>query len=171
MSAYTRQSPSQTIGPMYGFALYRDGMDRSVEPGDSAEIVIEGLLLDGDGEPIPYPDALIELWQGDQLVRGRTDPFGLWRVYVRRPESIPELPDGRQQAPHLNVTVWARGLTKQAQTRVYFPAEEAANAADPILALVESERRDLLVAKAQDDGSLRFDISLQGERETVFFDF
>ncbi len=73
------------------------------------------------------------------------------------------------QAPHLEVAVFARGVLKMLVTRIYFPDEEEANAADPVLASVEPERRDALVAR-EDDGVLVFDIHLQGERETPFFD-
>jgi protocatechuate 3,4-dioxygenase alpha subunit len=81
------------------------------------------------------------------------------------------LPDGRVQAPYVNVTIFARGLLAQAQTRLYFPDETAANAADPILAKVPTARRQTLLAHEQNDGVLRFDIRLQGENETVFFSF
>lgn len=166
-----RQSPSQTIGPMYGYALYKPGMDSTVGPDDPEAVTIEGLLLDGDDEPIPYPEGLIEVWQGNQFARARTDAFGLWRVRVRKPSAVPELPGAGDQAPHLNVTVFARGLLKQVQTRVYFPDEPAANAHDPVLNRVESDRRGLLIAQRQEDGRLRFDIRIQGNRETVFFEF
>ena len=169
----TAQSPSQTIGPMYGFALYESGMEHAVDPGTPGAVTIEGFLLDGDGEPIAYPDAMIEVWQGEQFARSRTDPFGTWRVHVRKPTAaeMPRLPDGEPQAPHLNVTIWARGLMKQAVTRVYFPDEGDANAADPVLALVDPQRRFLLVGQEQAAGVLRFDIHVQGEHEAVFFDF
>ncbi|HWT92647.1 MAG TPA: hypothetical protein VN238_06595 [Solirubrobacteraceae bacterium] len=165
------QSPSQTIGPMYGFALCEEGMDRAVAPDDPHAVTVTGVLLDGDGEPIQHPDALIEVWQGEQFARCRTDAFGRWSVLVRKPAQVPPLPGGKAQAPHLNVTVWARGLMKQAQTRLYFPDEAARNADDPVLALVEADRRPLLVAERESDRVLRFDIRIQGPRETVFFDF
>jgi protocatechuate 3,4-dioxygenase, alpha subunit len=165
------QSPSQTIGPMYGYALYEAGMDSTVEAGDPQAVTLEGLLLDGDDEPIPYPEGLIEVWQGDQFARARTDAFGVWRVRVRKPDSLPPLPDASPQAPHLNVTVFARGLLKQAQTRVYFPDETTANSTDPILGLVDPDRRELLIAQRLQDGTLKFDIRIQGDRETVFFEF
>ncbi|HET6509007.1 MAG TPA: hypothetical protein VFG42_19595 [Baekduia sp.] len=156
---------------MYGFALQQEGMERSVADDDPAALRIEGVVLDGAGEPLCYPDALVEVWHGDQFTRARTDPFGAWHVVVRKPADPGALPDGRTLAPYLHVTVWARGLMKQAETRLYFPDEQVANALDPVLALVEEGRRDLLVARRQDDGSLRFDIHLQGEREMVFFGF
>jgi len=126
---------------------------------------IEGRLLDGAGEPVP--DGLLEVWQGEQLARCGTDPEGAFHVVVRKPEPAPG-PDGRPQAPHLNVTVFARGLLRHLLTRVYFPDEAAANAADPVLQLVEPARRAALVAR-DEGGALRFDVRLQGEGETVFF--
>lgn len=165
------QSPSQTIGPMYGYSLYADWMDRSVDPAAPAAQLIRGVVLDGDGEPIAYPDALVEVWHGEQFTRGRTDPFGRWHVWMRKPDTGLTLPDGTALAPYLHVTVWARGLMKQAETRLYFPDETEANGRDPILGLVEPDRRPTLIAVRQPDGSLRFDIRLQGDRETVFFEF
>ncbi|MFI8194639.1 protocatechuate 3,4-dioxygenase subunit alpha [Streptomyces sp. NPDC085946] len=165
------QSPSQTIGPMYGYALYAKGMNRSTDPDEPGAVLIRGAVLDGEGEPVAHPDALVEVWLGDQFTRARTDAFGVWHVWVRKPEGGLELPDGTTLAPYLHATVWARGLMKQAETRIYFPDEAAANAADPVLARVPENRRHTLVAVPEDDGSLRFDIRLQGENETVFFDF
>jgi protocatechuate 3,4-dioxygenase alpha subunit len=163
------QSPSQTIGPLYGFALMFEGSDEAVPPDSPGAVRIEGLILDGDGVPLSWPEGFIEFWEGDQWARARTDEDGLYRVVVRKPAPAPT-PDGDVQAPHLNVTVFARGLLKQALTRVYFPDETAANADDPILALVPEEDRGLLIAEQRGD-ALRFDIRLQGENETPFFAF
>jgi protocatechuate 3,4-dioxygenase alpha subunit len=102
------------------------------------------------------------------MARGRTDDTGRYSVVVRKPAPT-ATPDG-ELAPHLNVAVFARGLLKQVVTRIYFPDEEAANAADPVLELVPPEDRELLVAVPEGD-VLRFDIHLQGERETPFFAF
>ena len=104
-----------------------------------------------------------------RATRARTDADGRYSVVVRKPEPTPT-PDGAVAAPHLNVTVFARGLLKQLLTRVYFPDETAANAADPILELVPPGDRDLLIAKPEGE-LLRFDIRLQGEDETPFFAF
>ena len=164
------QSPSQTIGPMYGYALYDRGMERTVDPGAPGAVLISGSVLDGDGEPLAHPDALVEVWHGEQFARARTDAFGVWHVWVRKPATGVELPDGTVLAPYLHATVWARGLMKQAETRIYFPDEEAANAADPVLACVPEHRRHTLVAVPV-PGGLRFDIRLQGDDETVFFEF
>lgn len=139
-------------------------------------IVLEGLVLDGAGQVVP--DAMIEIWQADAAGRyvdessnsgfigwGRasTGEDGLYRFVTIRPGRV----DG-EQAPHIAVGVFGRGLIKRLATRVYFE-DEAANASDPILALAPAERRDTLVARKVGD-VWRFDIVLQGERETVFFD-
>jgi protocatechuate 3,4-dioxygenase alpha subunit len=153
-------TPSQTIGPFFGFALpFDDGPDATGAHARSA-VRIEGQLLDGASEPVS--DGLIEVWAGVDFARCRTDPEGAYHVMVPRPPAAPP------HAPHLNVTVFARGLLRQVATRIYFPEEEAANAADPALARVEPERRSTLIAQ-RDGDVLRFDIHLQGEGETVFF--
>ena len=162
-------SPSQTIGPLYGFALMYEGSDATVDPQSPEAIRIEGRVLDGALEPVAYPEGMIEVWAGAQWARGRTDEEGRFAFVVHKPERI-ALPDGRLQAPHLNVSVFARGLLKQAQTRVYFPDEEEANAEDPVLDRVPADDRHTLVARPK-DGVLIFDVHLQGEQETVFFDF
>jgi protocatechuate 3,4-dioxygenase alpha subunit len=162
-------SPSQTIGPLYGFALMFEGSQFAVQPGTPGAVRLAGRVLDGAGEPLSYPESMVEVWHGDQWARGRTDADGRFEFVVSKP--VPEpLPDGREQAPYLNLSVFARGLLKQAQTRIYFPDEEAANASDPVLALVPEADRHTLVAR-DEDGALRFDVHLQGEHETVFFDF
>jgi protocatechuate 3,4-dioxygenase alpha subunit len=159
-------SPSQTIGPLYGFALMFEGSEHLVEPRSPGAIRLEGTLHDGNG-PLAYPDGMLEVWHGDLWARSRTDEHGVFRFVVVKPEAA-TLPTGEPQAPHLNVTVFSRGLLKPAQTRMYFQDEEA-NARDPVLRLVPAEDRHTLIATTDGDG-LRFDIHLQGERETVFFD-
>jgi protocatechuate 3,4-dioxygenase, alpha subunit len=161
-------SPSQTPGPMFGFALMFEGCERAVDEGSPGAVTIEGRVLDGDGEPVSYPDALIEVWRGDQWARSRTDTEGAYRVVVSKPDAA-ELAGAGTEAPYLNVTVFARGLLRAANTRLYFPDEESANAADPVLELVPAERRHTLVAD-RDGDVLRFDIRLQGLGETVFFE-
>jgi len=154
-------TPSQTVGPFFGFALpFPD--DRCAVAADTPGAVrIEGQLLDGAGEPVP--DGLLEAWQGDQFARSGTDREGVFHFLVRKPDAGP---DG--QAPHLHVTVFARGLLRHLTTRLYFPDEELANAADPVLGLVDADRRATLVAR-DDSGVVRWDVHLQGEEETVFF--
>jgi protocatechuate 3,4-dioxygenase, alpha subunit len=150
-------TPSQTVGPFFGYALpFEGGHDAA---SGAAALRIEGQLLDGGGEPVP--DGLLELWAGQQFARCRTDSEGLFRFTVVKPARGDE-------APHLDVTVFARGLLRHLATRIYFPDEESANASDRILNLVDPARRHTLIAHAE-GAVLHFDIRLQGESETVFF--
>jgi protocatechuate 3,4-dioxygenase, alpha subunit len=150
-------------------------------------ITLEGVIYDAEGQPVP--DAMIEIWQANAAGRyaspdddrsnlpldegfigfGRaaTDERGLYRFKTVRPGSVPG-PGNSSQAPHIAVSVFGRGVIKRLATRIYFD-DAAENATDPILALVPTERRDTLIAREL-DGAWRFDIVLQGERETVFFD-
>jgi protocatechuate 3,4-dioxygenase alpha subunit len=144
-------TPSQTVGPFFGFALPFPGQEQVV-PTDAADSVrLEGQVLDGQGEPVP--DALIEIWQGDLFGRCRTDPEGVFHFTVTPPEP-----------PYFNAYVFARGLLRHLLTRIYMPG-----ASDAVLQEVDPVRRDTLVAQ-QEDGKLRFDVRLQGEGETVFFE-
>ena len=156
-------TPSQTVGPFFGFALPYPGDHRLVAPDSPGALRVEGQVLDGDGAPVP--DALVEMWQGKLFGRCGTDAEGAFRFIVAKPR------EGPGQAAHLNVTVFARGLLRHLATRMYFPDEPEANLADPVLALVsDPDARETLIAR-DDGGVLRFDIRLQGERETVFFAF
>jgi protocatechuate 3,4-dioxygenase alpha subunit len=167
------QTPSQTIGPFFNFALPFDGGPSIVPDGQPGAIRIVGRVTDGAGDPVP--DALIETWQADADGRfavsadfrgyGRcaTDADGGFHFLTVKPGPVA----GR--APHIDVILFARGLLLNLVTRIYFPDEEAANAADPALTAVEPERRATLVAH-KDGDTLRFDIRLQGDHETVFFD-
>ena len=160
-------TPSQTVGPFFGFALPFPLDADAVDPGDPRALRIEGQVLDGAGDPVP--DALVEAWQTDAFARCRTDAEGAFHFVLLKPGQL-TAPDGRAQAPHLNVTVFARGLLRQLVTRLYFPDEEAANAVDPVLNLVEDPKaRSTLVAASDGPSKLRFDVHLQGDRETVFF--
>lgn len=136
-----KPTPSQTVGPFFGFALTR------VE--GEGDLRVEGQLLDGAGEPVS--DGLLEVSGGGRLSRCRTDEEGAFAFTTRR--------DGAC----LGITVFARGLLRHLNTRMYFPGE-----ADEALARVPPERRHTLVA-SQDGDVLRFDIRLQGPEETVFF--
>jgi len=153
-------TPSQTVGPFFGFALPFEDDANAVAPHASGAVRIEGQVLDGAGEPVP--DALLEVWHGEQLARCRTDAEGAFHFILTKPAAA------SGAAPFLNVTVFARGLLRHLCTRIYFPDERAANEADPVLARVDPERRHALVAR-QDAGILHFDVRLQGEDETVFF--
>jgi protocatechuate 3,4-dioxygenase alpha subunit len=159
-------TPSQTVGPFFGVGLPFDKGEQIAPPGSAGVIRIEGQVLDGNSQPVP--DALLEIWQlGAGFGRSRTDSEGAFSFTVTKPAPTPA-PDGRAQAPHLNVTVFARGLLRHLVTRMYFPDETEANATDPVLNLVEPARRETLIAKSC-GGVLHLDIRLQGERETVFF--
>ncbi len=191
-------TPSQTVGPFFAIGLPWPDGPQVVPEGTGGAIVITGRVLDGAGEPVP--DALVETWQAapdgsfahpdDPRARsagpeeasadpappfrgfGRcpTGPGGEYRIVTLRPGPLPG-GDGRTEAPHLDVSVFARGLLDRVVTRIYFADEEEANAADPVLsALPEPSRRDTLIAAPGGPGEFRFDIRLQGEAETVFFD-
>jgi len=180
---------SQTVGPF--FIIGCAWLDRAeiAGPGISGERVsIEGRVLDGDGKPVP--DALIEIWQANSHGKyahpddaqdkpvdtgfqgfGRipTDDNGKFRFTTVKPGSVPG-PDGKAQAPHLAVSVFARGLLRRLVTRIYFP-DEGANAADFVLNLVPPDRRESLIAKKTGTaGTLEWNVILQGPGETVFFD-
>lgn len=181
-------TPSQTAGPYLKIGLI-DGplTNRLVDESDPRAIRIHGVLLDGAGDPVP--DGMVEIWQANAGGRyahaaddredipledgfsgfGRSDTVdaGRFDFVTVKPGRVPWV-DGRLQAPHLLVGVFARGLLKRVATRMYFPDEEAANAEDPVLLGLEPEQRATLVAKAEDRG-LRFDIVLQGAGQTTFF--
>src|SRR5262245_56468287 len=162
-------TPSQTVGPFFSFGLCGRPCSELVEPASAGALRIEGRVLDGAGEPVP--DAMVEVWQADETGgyrddfgwgRSGTDAEGRFEFVTVRPGRV------ERQAPHLTVLVFARGLLKQLHTRMYFPDEEEANAADPVLSAVAPADRATLVAEPA-DGGLLFDIRLQGERQTVFF--
>jgi protocatechuate 3,4-dioxygenase, alpha subunit len=179
-------TPSQTVGPFFSHALPWPDGPYVVPAGTPGAVWLRGTVLDGAGEPVP--DALVETWQADPAGRfdhpddprggpaegfrgfGRcpTDAAGRWAVLTLKPGPVPA-PDGRPQAPHVAVSVFARGLLDRLVTRVYFADEPDANAADPVLAALPAPARATLLAKPTGDG-YRFDVRLRGERETVFFD-
>ena len=141
--------PSQTVGPYLGLALpWEDG-----PVADPHGIRVGGRVLDGAGDPIP--DALVETWHHDPpaFARCSTDDDGRWEVVV-------------PGAAYLAVHVFARGLLRHLTTRVYL---EQPAADDPVMAAVPPGRRATLLAEQTTDG-YRFDIRIQGDRETVFFD-
>jgi protocatechuate 3,4-dioxygenase alpha subunit len=179
-------TPSQTVGPYLSIVLpWPDGPD-VVPEGTPGAITLTGRLTDGAGEPVP--DGLIETWQADPQGRfahpddprgpvaagfrgfGRcpTDADGRFWFRTLKPGPLPA-EDGATEAPHIDVSVFARGMLKRLVTRIYFPDEAGANAADPVLSRLDEASRAQLVASTQADGTLRFDIVLQGEAETPFF--
>lgn len=184
------QTPSQTVGPYFAYGLtpvqYGYGWTSIAEPDmvDDATVgqrlIIEGQVFDGAGQPVT--DALIELWQADANGRYLTEPVrkgrftgfgrcgtgtlpdGLFRFTTIRPGRV-----SADEAPHVNLIVTMRGLLLHTFTRLYF-AGDPANPGDPVLAQVPAERRDTLMAREMAPGIWRFDIRMQGDAETVFFD-
>jgi protocatechuate 3,4-dioxygenase alpha subunit len=194
-------TPSQTIGPFSAFALTPQEPGKSypgaqlagsdlITPDTTGErIHIEGRMFDGDGAPIP--GTLLEIWQADAhgryahpadtrassnasfkgFGRAETDADGRFAFDTIKPGGVPG-PNGAMQAPHIVLAIHMRGLMIHLYSRIYF-SDEAANASDPILALVPAQRRDTLMATrdASRPGAVyRFDLHVQSERETVFFD-
>jgi protocatechuate 3,4-dioxygenase, alpha subunit len=171
-------TPSQTVGPFFAIELpYSDG-PYVVPDGSDGAIWLRGRVLDGAGDPVP--DALVESWQADPdgsfdsefrgFGRSGTDVHGGWAILTLKPGAIPtRSPDGTRQAPHVDLSVFARGLLHRVVTRLYFEDEEPANRVDPVLAgLPDDAARATLIAVREDDG-YHLDIHLQGPDETVFF--
>ena len=181
-------TPSQTIGPFLHIELPYEGEDKLVAPNHPGATRLMGRVTDGNGDAVD--DALVEIWQANAAGRyahpedtredlpledgftgfGRcaTDQEGRFEFLTVKPGPVPG-PNGSTQAPHIDVSVFARGLLNRLVTRIYFPDEADANANDPILSLIEDEaERETLIAD-HDDGALRFDIRLQGDGETTFF--
>ena len=155
-------TPSQTVGPFFRIGLATTIGAHVAGEGSPGAVRISGQVLDGAGEPVP--DALVETWQAEGAGRCGTDDVGHFAIVTTKPAR-----NGAPDAPHLDVSVFARGLLTRLVTRIYFPDEDEANDADPVLQSLSSAERSTLVA-ARDEGGLRFDIHLQGARETVFFD-
>jgi protocatechuate 3,4-dioxygenase alpha subunit len=191
-----KQTPSQTVGPYFKIGLYSDNevyprlfTGELATPEVSGErIRIEGTVYDGAGDPIP--DCMLEFWQADGEGRYRTregklndgftgfgrigtDEVGQYAIDTIMPGRVAG-PNGTLQAPHITVLVYMRGMLLHAFTRIYFEDHEAANSEDPILALVPEGRRATIVApRRPGKGPIalyHFDIQMQGDDETVFFD-
>ena len=193
-----KESPSQTAGPYVHIGCVPNFCDiTGVYPEDlgarmvNAEtkgerITVKGTIYDGTGTPLK--DALVEIWQADAAglypgndPRGAADPnftgwgrqagdynTGEWQFDTIRPGAVP-FPDGRMMAPHISLWIVARGINIGLNTRMYFP--DADNGADPLLTRIEHQNRvATLIAEKETDGVYRFDIYLQGEKETVFLD-
>jgi protocatechuate 3,4-dioxygenase, alpha subunit len=193
-------TPSQTIGPFFHYGLtgrnygvseiVTNDLTANVDGADEHKIRIVGRLLDGGGTPID--DGLIELWQAnpagryahpeDQQDKPLTEGFngfgrcatakdGSFSFTTLKPGRVP----GRGntlQAPHICVGVFARGVLKRIITRLYFEDETAANGEDPVLESIDEARRSTLIAPREESDIpvYHFDINIQGDRETVFFD-
>ena len=180
-------TPSQTVGPYLSLVLPWEDGPFAVAEGTPGAFWITGTVYDGSGAEVP--DAMVETWQADDNGRfahpddprggattagfrgfGRcpTDEHGRYQILTVKPGSVPA-PEGGSEAPHLDVSVFARGLLDRVITRIYFADEEQANAADPVLTTVDVNRRNTLIAQVE-TGGYRFDIHFQGEHETVFFE-
>ena len=181
------ETPSQTVGPFHAIALRGTRWPFVVPEGTPGAVWLRGKVLDGAGETIP--DAVIETWQADPGGRfdhaddprgaqapevagfrgfGRSETLdGEYAIHTLKPGRVPD-GEGGLQAPHVDVSVFARGVLDHLVTRIYFGDEEAANAEDPVLNQLKPEQRETLVATPAADG-YRLDIVLQGDRETVFF--
>ena len=192
-----KESPSQTAGPyvhigaLPNFAgidgVYDEDLGQRMVLGAvrGERITLRGTVYDGTGAALR--DAMVEIWQADAagLYAGQdgADPAftgwgrqagdmetGAFAFETVKPGAVP-FRDGRMQAPHVSVWIVARGINLGLQTRIYFADEEEANAADPILARIEHrDRIATLMARPEGQGVYRFDIRLQGENETIFFD-
>ena len=179
-----RQTPSQTVGPFYGYALPYAGGPDLLPPHSPQTIRLHGTVFDGEGTIVH--DALIEIWQPDatgavvaergSLHRDGYTFTGFGRVAVDDSghycfTTIKPGSARSGSAPYILVTVFARGLLHHLFTRAYFSDEPAANADDPFLSEVDATRVATLVAQLDGVSSYRFDIRLQGENETVFIDY
>ena len=189
-------SASQTVGPFFNFGLTTNHALGIMAPDDAEgeHITLIFRVIDGEGQPTPG-DSMIELWQADSQGRyqhpvdprfatadknfsgfGRleTDANGVCVFETVKPGSVVGRRGHRPMAPHINFWIVARGINIGLNTRMYFSDEAAANGADPVLNLVEPDvRRQTLIAQREQRGTevvYRFDIYLQGDRETVFFD-
>jgi protocatechuate 3,4-dioxygenase alpha subunit len=195
-----RESPSQTAGPYVHIGLtpnfsgitgvYPDDLGATMVNAKTKgeRISVRMCVIDGTGTPLR--DALIEIWQADAAglynspveTRGTADPnFSGWGRKATdmetgeclfetiKPGRIP-FPDGRLMAPHITVWIVARGINLGLHTRMYFGDEAEANAEDPILARIEHRVRVPTLIAPREGNSYTFDIHLQGEKETVFFD-
>jgi protocatechuate 3,4-dioxygenase alpha subunit len=181
---------SQTVGPYFKIGLEWLHRDNLAGEGVTGErVTIQGRVFDGDG--IPVPDAMLEIWQANAhgkyahpednqekplepaftgYGRLHVSKDGLFRFATIKPGPVPG-PKGTEQAPHIVVSLFMRGVLRRTVTRIYFP-DEPRNASDFILSLVESERRSTLIAKktSGSPGVLEWNVFLQGPDETVFFD-
>jgi protocatechuate 3,4-dioxygenase alpha subunit len=184
------QTASQTVGPFFHYGLIFGAENILVtERTKGKRIYIEGRVLDGDGQPVP--DAMVEIWQADahghfnhpadpQQAQadptfrgfGRSDTADGGRFWFKTVKpGLVAWDDTQNQAPHVNVRIFSRGMLIHAVTRLYF-SDEAANESDPVLNSVPPERRHTLIAQLETSDDLPsycFDIRLQGHDETVFF--
>jgi protocatechuate 3,4-dioxygenase, alpha subunit len=174
---------SQTVGPFFHVGLCTLFNDKLVDARFAGPLItIRGHVIDGDGAGVA--DAMVEIWQadprGEYATGERYDGFfgfgrvptgadGSFQFTTTRPGRVAG-PDGKLQAPHIVVAIFMRGLLRHLNSRIYFP-DGAGHSEDLVLGLVEPGRRDTLVAREVAPGTFEWDVRLQGESETVFFDF
>jgi len=178
---------SQTVGPYFAIGMPWPEGPHAVAPGTPGAIAIRGTIYDGAGAPIP--DYLLESWQADPAGRfadlwgyggpselegfrgfarvGHEDGDGSFELLTVKPGAL-VMRGGAVAAPHIDVSLFARGMLNRCVTRFYFADEERANAADPVLSTVPPERRVTLLARPA-GGDYEIDIHVQGPGETVFF--
>lgn len=173
-------TPGQTIGPFFGFALPYERGHELVPPATPGALRLHGTVYDGAGDPVP--DALLEITQADAdgAIHGAEGTLArdgmTWSGWGRCPTTrggtysftTVEPGAGEGGAPFFAVTVFARGLLNRLFTRAYVPGDDTALEADPLLSSLDEDARRTLVAVREEDGSLRFDIHLQGPAETTF---
>lgn len=177
-------TPGQTVGPFYGYALPYEHDNELVPPGSARAVQLTGAVYDGAG--VPVPDAILEIWQPDEngqvpqetgslrrngftftgFGRAAVDPEGEFSFSTVNPG-----PTEAGKAPFISVVIFARGLLNRLFTRIYLPEDTEALAADPLLSSLDEADRRRLIATRGADGSLHFDIRLQGEEETPFLRF
>ncbi|SDT10745.1 protocatechuate 3,4-dioxygenase, alpha subunit [Brevibacterium siliguriense] len=177
-------TPGQTVGPFYGYALPFEHDNELVPPGSARAVQLTGTVYDGAGDPVP--DAILEIWQPDEhgvvpretgslrrngftftgFGRAAVDPEGEFSFSTVNPG-----PTEAGKAPFISVVLFARGLLNRLFTRIYLPEDTAALATDPLLSSLDGDERARLIATRGADGSLHFDIRLQGEEETPFLRF
>lgn len=192
MSDELGQTPSQTVGPFFAMRIAAEGENVLPVPSGAERIIITGKVLDGDGNHVE--DALIETWQANHeggynhpddrrelsqsrefsgFARAQTDfETGVYTIETAMPGSVPD-PEGEPQAPHVAMIIQARGMLNPLFTRLYFSDQPDANEHDMVLRSVPAERRQTLIAElvpGSDPKTYNFDVILQGEAETVFFD-
>jgi protocatechuate 3,4-dioxygenase, alpha subunit len=182
-------TPSQTVGPFFGIGVDDGFIGPELVPREHPDaVVLFGTVTDGEDEPVS--DAMIEIWQAnpagryahpedareelaltegfDGFGRAVTDEDGRYELVTLKPGPVPWR-NGGLQAPHIEVSLFARGLLKRVVTRVYFPDEAEANEADAVLSSVSDAGARAALVAVEEAGGLRFDITLQGDRETTFF--
>lgn len=173
-------TPGQTVGPFFHYGVEYDRQNEVVFPHSPGSLVLGGTVYDGNGDPVP--DSFVEIWQADSdgtiprargalrrdghtftgFGRASTNDEGHFEFWTREPGSV------NGEAPFFAAIVYARGLPNKLHTRIYVPGDDAAIAADPLLAQLSPEERATLVATRTSAGYLQHDIHLQGDKETVF---